>query len=130
MTKTPQWLPDGSGIDPLTIDQKTVVEVEWPNGHRPLRYVDEGGYQLIAEDVGNGSPYSWGDGRIVRVFADVTPPQPDPRVEVVARALHRVDPSHDLTCEDQDWAQWRVGAGVILDALDAMGTAPDERRGL
>ena len=130
MTKTPQWLPDGSGIDPLTIDPKTVVEVEWSNRSRLLRYVDEGGYQLTAEDVGNGSPYSWGDGRIVRVFADMTPPQPDPRVEVVARALHRVDPSHDLTCEDQDWAQWRVGAGVILDALDAMGTAPDERRGL
>ena len=119
----------GQGGD-ILLTRGTPVEVEWPNGYRPLRYVDEGGYQLTAEDVGNGSPYSWGDGRIVRVFADVTPPQPDPRVEVVARALHRVDPSHDLTCEDQDWAQWRVGAGVILDALDAMGTAPDERRGL
>lgn len=128
MTKTPQWLPDGSGIDPLTIDQKTVVEVEWPSGVRTAVYNGEGGFKVGARDVSNSCP--WGDGRIVRVFADVTPPQPDPRVEVVARALHRVDPSHDLTCEDQDWAQWRVGAGVILDALDAMGTAPDERRGL
>ena len=119
MTKTPQWLPDGSGIDPLTIDPKTVVEVEWSNRSRLLRYVDEGGYQLTAEDVGNGSPYSWGDGRIVRVFADVTPPQPDPRVEVVARALHRVDPSN------QDWAQLRVDASAILDALDTMGPDPE-----
>ena len=73
MTKTPQWLPDGSGIDPLTIDPKTVVEVEWSNRSRLLRYVDEGGYQLTAEDVGNGSPYSWGDGRIVRVLNDAKP---------------------------------------------------------
>ena len=87
MTKTPKWLPDGSGIDPSTLDPKTVVEVEWSNRSRLLRYVDEGGYQLTAEDVGNGSPYSWGDGRIVRVLTDMTPPRPDPRVEVVARVL-------------------------------------------
>lgn len=106
MTKTPQWLPDGLSIDPESLDGGTVVETV--NGFCRARHAVF---------------------PIIRVFADVTPPQPDPRVEVVARALHRVDPSHDLTCEDQDWAQWRVGAGVILDALDAMGTAPDERRG-
>ena len=123
MTKTPQWLPDGSGIDPLTIDPKTVVEVEWPNRSRLLRYVDEGGYQLTAEDVGNGSPYSWGDGRIVRVFADVTPPKPDPRVEVVARVMAS-------RCGSDAWEVWAADARDVLDALDAMGTAPDERRGL
>jgi len=123
MTKTPQWLPDGSGIDPLTIDQKTVVEVEWSNRSRLLRYVDEGGYQLTAEDVGNGSPYSWGDGRIVRVFADMTPPRPDPRVEVVARVLA-------AECGSDTWQAGASNARSVLTALDAMGTAPDERRGL
>ena len=126
MTKTPQWLPDGSGIDPLTIDPKTVVEVGWPSGGRLLRYVDEGGYQIVAGDVGNGHPLPWGDARIVRVFADVTPPRPDPRVEDVARVLHQMDPSHDLTCEDQDWAQWRVDASAILDALDTMDPDPEQ----
>ena len=127
MTKTPQWLPDGSGIDPLTIDQKKPVEVEWSNRSRLLRYVDEGGYQLTAEDVGNGSPYSWGDGRIVRVFADVTPPKPDLRVEVVARALHRVGPIHSETC-DNHWSHWCDDARAVLDALDTMDPDP-ERRG-
>jgi hypothetical protein len=46
------------------------VEVEWPTESRLLYYVDEGGYQLVAEDVGNGSPYSWGDARIVRVLTE------------------------------------------------------------
>ena len=81
----PKWLPDGSGIDPLTIDQKTVVEVEWSNGNRTSVYNGEGGFKVGARDVSNSCP--WGDGRIVRVFADVTPPRPDPRVEVVARVL-------------------------------------------
>lgn len=125
MTKTPQWLPDGSGIDPLTIDPKTVVEVEWSNGNRTAIYKDERGFkEVCARDVGD--PYPLGDGRIVRVFADVTPPRPDPRVEVVARVLHQMDPSHDLTCEDQDWAQWRVDASAILDALDTMDPDPEQ----
>lgn len=127
MTKTPQWLPDGSGIDPLTIDPKTVVEVEWSNGNRTAIYKDERGFkEVCARDVGDGDPYPLGDGRIVRVFADVTPPRPDPRVEVVARVLHQMDPSHDLTCEDQDWAQWRVDASAILDALDTMDPDPEQ----
>jgi len=106
MTKTPQWLPDGSGIDPESLNGDTVVE----SIH---------GFSRARHAVGP----------IVRVFADVTPPRPDPRVEVVARVLHRADPSHDLTCEDQDWVHWREDASDVLDALDAIGTAPDERRG-
>ena len=70
-TLTPEQLVKAPGQDgDLLLTRGTPVEVEWPNGHRPLRYVDEGGYQLIAEDVGNGSPYSWGDGRIVRVLTE------------------------------------------------------------
>ncbi len=115
MTKTPKWLPDGSGIDPSTLDPKTVVEVEWSNRSRLLRYVDEGGYQITAEDVGDGSPYSWGDGRIVRVFADMTPPRPDPRVEVVARVL-----ATNLGDPDDSGA-FNHDARDVLAALDAMG---------
>ena len=73
---TPEQLVKAPGQDgDLLLTRGTPVEVEWPNGHRPLRYVDEGGYQLIAEDVGNGSPYSWGDGRIVRVLTEDKPAQ-------------------------------------------------------
>lgn len=73
---TPEQLVKAPGQDgDLLLTRGTPVEVEWPNGRRPLRYVDEGGYQLIAEDVGNGSPYSWGDGRIVRVFTEDKPAQ-------------------------------------------------------
>ena len=78
-TLTPEQPVKAPGQDgDLLLTRGTVVEVEWPNGHRPLRYVDEGGYQLIAEDVGNGSPYSWGDGRIVRVLTEDKPAQ-EPR---------------------------------------------------
>jgi hypothetical protein len=54
----------------LLLTRGTVVEADWPTESRLLHYVDEGGYQLTAEDVGNGSPYSWGDGRIVRVLTE------------------------------------------------------------
>ena len=54
----------------LLLQRRTPAEVEWPSGNHSLHYVDEGGYQLTAEDVGNGSPYSWGDGRIVRVLTE------------------------------------------------------------
>ena len=57
MTKTPKWLPDGSGIDPESLNGDTVVETV--NGFRRARHAV---------------------GPIVRVFADVTPPKPDPRV--------------------------------------------------
>ena len=70
-TLTPEQPVKAPGRDgDIFLTRGTPVEVEWPNGYRPLRYVDEGGYQLIAEDVGNGSPYSWGDGRIVRVLTE------------------------------------------------------------
>ena len=98
----------------LLLPRETVVEVEWSNRSRLLRYVDEGGYQLTAEDVGNGSPYSWGDGRIVRVLTDKTPPRPDPRVEVVARVLA-------AECGSDTWQAWASNARSVLTALDAMG---------
>ena len=75
-TLTPEQPVKAPGQDgDLLLTRGTPVEVEWPNGHRPLRYVDEGGYQLIAGRVGNGSPYSWGDGRIVRVLTEDKPAQ-------------------------------------------------------
>lgn len=117
MTKTPQWLPDGSGIDPLTIDPKTVVEVEWPSGVRTAVYNGEGGFKVGARDVSNSCP--WGDGRIVRVFADVTPPKPDPRVEVVARALA-------AECGSDTWQAWASNSRSVLAALDTMDPDPEQ----
>lgn len=99
MTKTPQWLPDGSGIDPESLNGDTVVETV-TGFYRARRTV----------------------GPIVRVFADVTPPKPDPRVEVVARALA-------AECGSDTWQAWASNARSVLTALDAMGAAPDERRG-
>lgn len=71
MTKTPKWLPDGSGIDPESLNGDTVVE----SIH---------GYSRARHAVGP----------IVRVFADVTPSKPGPRADIVARVLHGV------CCED------------------------------
>ena len=51
------------------------VEVEWPNGKSLLRYVDEGGYQLVAGWVGNVPPLPWEDARIVRVLTEDKPAQ-------------------------------------------------------
>jgi len=87
MTKTPKWLPDGSGIDPKSLNGDTVVETL--NGFRRARHA-------VAP--------------IVRVYADVTPPRPDRRVEVVAQILDR----HNV--QDGD-----LFAAMILAALDAMG---------
>ena len=89
MTKTPQWLPDGSDIDPESLNGDTVVETV-TGFYRARRTV----------------------GPIVRVFADVTPPRPDPRVEVVARVLR--EERDGLFNPERD-------ARTILDALDAMG---------
>ena len=76
---TPEQLVKAPGQDgDLLLTRETPVEVDWPNRSRLLRYVDEGGYQITAEDVGNGSPYSWGDGRIVRVLTEDKPAQ-EPR---------------------------------------------------
>lgn len=71
MNKTPRWLPNGRSIDPESIDRDTVVETL--SGFRRARHAD---------------------GPIVRVYADVTPPRPDPRADIVARVLHGV------CCED------------------------------
>ena len=91
MTKTPQWLPDGSGIDPESLNGDTVVETV-TGFYRARRTV----------------------GPIVRVFADVTPPKPDPRVEVVARVLA-------AECGSDTWQAWASNARSVLTALDAMG---------
>ena len=87
----------GQGGD-LLLPRETVVEVEWPNGNRVLGYVDEGGYQLVAGHVGNGSPLPWGDARIVRVLTEDRPAQEpvlprqikpgDYEVERVAATIH------------------------------------------
>ncbi len=95
MTKTPQWLPDGSGIDPESLNGDTVVETV-TGFYRARRTV----------------------GPIVRVFADVTPPKPDPRVEVVARVMAS-------RCGSDAWEVWAADASAILDALDTMGPDPE-----
>ena len=89
MTETPRWLPDGSGIDPESLDGDTVVDTV--NGFRRARHAV---------------------GPIVRVYADVTPARPDPRVEVVARVLRE---------ERQGLFNPERDARTILAALDAMG---------
>ena len=68
---TPEQLVKAPGQDgDLVLPLKTPVEVEWPTESRLLYYVDEGGYQLVAKQVGNGRPLPWGDGRIVRVLTE------------------------------------------------------------
>ena len=64
----------GQGGD-LLLTRGKPVEVEWPNGYRLLRYVDEGGYQRFAGEVGNGRPHPWGESRIVRVLTEEKPAQ-------------------------------------------------------
>ena len=92
MTKTPKWLPDGSGIDPESLNGDTVVETV--NGFRRARHAV---------------------GPIVRVYADVTPPKPDPRVEAVAQVL-----ATNLGDPD-DSAMFYHDARDVLTVLDAMG---------
>ena len=89
MTKTPKWLPDGHSIDPESLNGDTVVETV--NGFCRARHAFF---------------------PIIRVFADVTPPRPDPRVEVVARVLRE---------ERQGLFNPERDARTILAALDAMG---------
>ena len=75
-TLTPEQPVKAPGRDgDIFLTRGTPVEVEWPNGYRPLRFVDEGGYQLIAGWVGNVHPLPWGDGRIVRVLTEDKPTQ-------------------------------------------------------
>ena len=92
MTKTPKWLPDGSGIDPDSLDGGTVVETV--NDFCRARHAV---------------------GPIVRVYADVTPPRPDPRVEVVERVLAT------KLGEPDDPRGFNYEARAVLAALDAMG---------
>lgn len=94
MTKTPKWLPDGSGIDPESLDVGMVREVA-------------DGKLYFADSTRPRGP-------IVRVYADVTPPKPDPRVEVVARAM-------SAKCGSDAWEVWADDARAVLAALDAMG---------
>lgn len=47
-------------------------------------------------------------------YGDVIPPRPDPRVEVVARALA-------AKCGSDAWEVWADDARSVLAALDAMG---------
>lgn len=95
----PKWLPDGSGIDPDSIGGDTVVECTY--GFRRARHAV---------------------GPIVRVYADVTPPKPDPRVEVVAKVLHDsggcLDPFGTCVSTSDNYRQ---AARSALAALDAMG---------
>ena len=65
----------GQGGD-IFLTRGKPVEVEWPNGKSLLRYVpDEGGYQLVAGEVGDGAPCPWGESRIVRVLTEDKPTQ-------------------------------------------------------
>ena len=75
-TLTPEQPVKAPGQDgDLFLKRGTPVEVEWPNGKSLLRYVDEGGYQLVAGWVGNVHPLPWEDARIVRVLTEDKPAQ-------------------------------------------------------
>jgi len=93
MTKTPRWLPDGSGIDPKSLNGDTVVETL--NGFRRARHAV---------------------GPIVRVFADVTPTRPDPRRKVLVAELLAAIPESALSRSGADDL-----ADTLLAALDEMG---------
>ena len=70
-TLTPEQPVKAPGQDgDLFLARGKPVEVVWPSGSRRLRYVDEGGYQIVAGWVGNVHPLPWGDGRIVRVLTE------------------------------------------------------------
>ena len=66
----------GQGGD-LLLTRGERVEVQWPNGNRLLRYVDEGGYQVNARHVGSATPFPWDGGRIVRVLTEDKPTSTD-----------------------------------------------------
>lgn len=70
MGKTPEWLPDGSSIDINTLERNMIVETIYGE----LNYANSW--------TPRTSP------PIVKIFADVTPPKPDPRTEVLAQGLH------------------------------------------
>ena len=107
----------------LLLQRRTPAEVEWPSGNHSLHYVDEGGYQITAEEVGDGEPYPWGDARIVRVLNDAKPtPVPvlprriepeDVRVGMVVecRDLVRVTAVHSGIIEADRWSEYRHPRG-------------------
>ena len=73
---TPEQPVKAPGQDgDLLLTRETPVEAEWPNGAHSLYYVDEGGCQYAAKQVGNGRPHPWGERRIVRVLAEDKPTQ-------------------------------------------------------
>ena len=81
-TLTPERPVKAPGQDgDLFLARGKPVEVVWPSGSRRLRYVDEGGYQIVAGWVGNVHPLPWGDGRIVRVLTEATPTQEPRRIK-------------------------------------------------
>lgn len=51
---------------------------------------------------------------ILRCAHTLTPPRPDPRVEVVARVMAS-------RCGSDVWEAWAKDARIALAALDAMG---------
>ena len=89
MTKTPEWLPDGSGIDPDSLDGDTVVETV-TGFYRARRTV----------------------GPIVRVFADVTPPKPDPASATLDAVVDALTVRHGIG---------QIPAGAILEELRVQG---------
>lgn len=99
MTKTPKWLPEGHSIDPASLNGDTVVE----SIH---------GFSRARHAVGP----------IVRVYADVTPPKPDRRVEVLAEVLHDTGGCQEPfgTCGSTSENYRHVARAVLAD-LDAMG---------
>ena len=75
-TLTPERPVKAPGQDgDILLTRGKPVEVEWPSGNRRLRYVDEGGYQIVAGEVGDGAPCPWHEARIVRVLTEDKPAQ-------------------------------------------------------
>ena len=99
----------GQGGD-LLLPRGTPVEADWPNGSRSTVYVDEGGYQIAAEHVGNGTPHPWGDARIVRVLTEDKPAQ-EP---VLPRRIKPEDVRVGMMVEQ------RKGEGLLRDRVVAI----------
>jgi len=99
----------GQGGD-LLLTRGERVEVQWPNGNRLLRYVDEGGYQVNARHVGSATPFSWDGGRIVRVLTEDKPAQ-EP---VLPRQIKPEDVRPGMVIEQ------RKGEGLLRDRVIAI----------
>lgn len=99
MEKTPKWLPDGSGIDPDSLPDSAIVETE------------HGEWMGIAEYKRWWAP----NPPIVRVCANITPPRPDPRRNVLVVELLAAIPESALSRSSADNL-----ADTLLAALDEM----------